>query len=84
MTLTSMSANGGHPRMGTPNYFVANNTADLVAALATITGQVRSCTFQLSGAPPDPTTVKVQADGSPSLQARPTAGATTRDDLRSS
>jgi len=63
MTLTSMSTNGGHPRTGTPNYFVANNTADLVAALGNITGQVRSCTFQLSGAPPDPTMVKVQADG---------------------
>jgi len=62
-TLTSMSANGGHPRMGTPNYFVANNTAELVTALQSITGQVRSCTFQLSGTPPDPLAVKVQADG---------------------
>jgi hypothetical protein len=63
MTLTSMSANGGHPRAGTPNYYLANNTDELVAALATITGQVRSCTFALSGAPPDPANVKVQADG---------------------
>lgn len=63
MTLTSMSANGGHPRTGTPNYYLANNTDELVAALATITGQVRSCTFALSGAPPDPLAVKVQADG---------------------
>jgi len=62
MTLTSMSANGGHPRPGSPNYYLANNTDELVAALATITGQVRSCTFQLSGAPPDPLNVKVQAD----------------------
>jgi hypothetical protein len=63
MTLTSMSANGGHPRAGTPNYYLANNTDELVAALGTITGQVRSCTFALSGAPPDPANVKVQADG---------------------
>lgn len=63
MTLTSMSANGGHPRAGTPNYYLANNTDELVTALGTITGQVRSCTFALSGAPPDPLNVKVQADG---------------------
>ena len=63
MTLTSMSTNGGHPRAGTPNYYLANNTDELVAALATITGQVRSCTFALSGMPPDPLAVKVQADG---------------------
>jgi len=62
-TLTSMSMNGGHPRMGTPNYYVANNTAELVTALGSIGNLVRSCTFALSGAPPDPLAVKVQADG---------------------
>jgi hypothetical protein len=62
-TLTSMSMNGGHARTGTPNYYVANDTAGLVAALSSIGTQVRSCTFALSGVPPDPLAVKVQGDG---------------------
>ncbi len=62
-TLTSMSTNGGHPRTGTPNYYPAANTDELVTALASIGNLVRSCTFALSSAPPDPLAVKVQADG---------------------
>lgn len=63
MTLTQMSTAGMHPRAGTPNYYVVNNTAELVAALSTIGTQVASCTFNLSSAPPDANNVLVLADG---------------------
>ena len=62
-TLTGMSAMGGHARAGSPNYYLANNTADLVAALSTIGTQVTSCTFTLDAVPPVPNNVKVTADG---------------------
>ena len=62
-TLTNMSTAGMHPRTGTPNYYVVNNTAELVAALGNIGTQVASCTFSLSSAPPDPSNVVVLADG---------------------
>lgn len=62
-TLTQMSAAGMHPRPGTPNYYVVNNTAELVAALGSIGAQVGSCTFNLTSAPPDSNNVVVLADG---------------------
>ena len=62
-TLTQMSSAGMHPRPGTPNYYVVNNTAELVAALGSIGAQVGSCTFNLTSAPPDPSNVVVVADG---------------------
>jgi hypothetical protein len=62
-TLTQMSAAGMHARVGTPNYYVVNNTAELVAALGKIGTQVGSCTFNLASAPPDPSNVVVLADG---------------------
>ena len=61
-TLTSMSTAGMHPRTGTPNYYVVNNTAELVTALESIGTQVSSCTFTLDSVPPDPTNIKVLAD----------------------
>ncbi len=63
MTLTQMSDAGLHARAGTPNYYVVNNTAELVTALGSIGTQVASCTFTLTSAPPDPTNVVVLADG---------------------
>jgi hypothetical protein len=63
MTLSSMAMNGGHPRMGTPPYYPAANTDELVTVLGSIGTLARSCTFGLSGTPPDPLAVKVQADG---------------------
>jgi len=62
-TLTQMSTAGMHARPGTPNYYVVNNTAELVAALGNIGTQVASCTFNLATAPPDPNNVLVLADG---------------------
>jgi hypothetical protein len=52
-----------HARAGTPNYYVVNNTAELVAALANISTQVASCTFELTTPPPDASNVLVLADG---------------------
>ncbi len=62
-TLTMMAQAGGRPTAAAPFYYQVNSGADLVAALSTISGSVRSCTFQLGSKPPDPTNVKVQADG---------------------
>lgn len=62
-TLTAMSTAGMHPRAGTPNYYLANNTAELVAALDSITSQVNSCTFSLDAIPPAPANVTVTGDG---------------------
>ncbi|HET6146655.1 MAG TPA: vWA domain-containing protein [Polyangia bacterium] len=62
-TLTSMSTNGLHPRAGTPNYYVVNNTAELVTALNAIGTQVASCTFTLDTPPPNPANVRVEGDG---------------------
>jgi von Willebrand factor type A domain-containing protein len=62
-TLTQMSTAGMHPRVGTPNYYLVNNTAELVAALGKIGTQVGSCTFNLASPPPDPNNVVVLADG---------------------
>jgi hypothetical protein len=62
-TLSMMSTNGMHPRPGTPNYYVVNNTAELVTALTSIGTQVTSCTFTLDRAPPNPLNVRVEGDG---------------------
>jgi hypothetical protein len=64
-TLTQMSTAGMHPRPGTPNYYVVNNTAELVTALGSIGGLVASCTFALTSQPPDVNNVVVVADGNP-------------------
>jgi len=62
-TLTGMSTAGLHPRPGTPNYYVVNNTAELVTALGNIGTLVASCTFILATPPPDANNVVVVADG---------------------
>jgi von Willebrand factor type A domain len=62
-TLSAMSTAGMHPRPGTPNYYVTNNTPELVAALDSIASQVNSCTFSLDAVPPVPANVTVTGDG---------------------
>jgi hypothetical protein len=62
-TLSMMSTNGGHPRTGTPNYYVVNNTQELVDALNAIGTQISSCTYTFNMPPPDPANVKVKGDG---------------------
>jgi len=61
-TLTSMAMAGGKARAATPPYYPVAVSADLVAALAAIGGQVVSCTFAIPP-PPDPGNVAVDADG---------------------
>jgi hypothetical protein len=63
MTLTQMSTAGGHPRAGTPNYYVVNNTQELETALEAIGAQISTCTFSFTMPPPDPNNVAVKGDG---------------------
>jgi hypothetical protein len=65
MTLNSMATAGGKPQAADAMgriYFPADNQAQLEAALATISGQIKSCTFQLGAVPPDPTNIAVLGD----------------------
>lgn len=61
-TLSAMAQAGGKPRAGTPAYYPVTTSADLSAALATIGGQIVSCTLAIK-TPPDPTNIAVDADG---------------------
>jgi hypothetical protein len=49
--LTMMSAAGGRPRAGTPNYYSASSAAELASALTMLVGMTNSCTFQIGPAP---------------------------------
>jgi hypothetical protein len=62
-TLTGLATAGGKPRMGTPNWYHVGSSADVVAALATIQGNVNSCVFNLAQVPPDPTNIAIRAGG---------------------
>jgi hypothetical protein len=57
-----MAQNGKEPRSGTPNYYAVGNSADLVMTINTIAGQIISCSFPLSMAPPHPDYVGVEAN----------------------
>ena len=61
-TLTMLAAAGGKPRAGTPNYYHASSSADVVAAIGMIQSQVSSCVFNLGKAPPDPTNIAIRGD----------------------
>jgi hypothetical protein len=61
MTLDQLATNGGRAQATAPLYYPASNTADLVAVLTKIGGQITSCTFSLGKAPPDPTNIAVYA-----------------------
>ena len=61
MTLDALAVNGGRPQATEPKYYPAASTADLVAILKTIGGQITSCTFSLGKAPPDPANIAVYA-----------------------
>ncbi len=60
-TLTSMAMAGGMPNTvaGQSAYYQVNSTTDLVNALNTITGQLVSCSYPLSMAPPNPDYVEI-------------------------
>ena len=62
-TLSALSTAGLHPRPGMPNYYLTNNTTDLVGALDSIASQINSCTFSFDAVPPVPDSVTVTGDG---------------------
>ena len=61
MTLDQLATNGGRAQATEPLYYPVSNTADLVAVLTKIGGQITSCSFSLGKAPPDPTNIAVYA-----------------------
>jgi hypothetical protein len=61
-TLDMMAVAGGRPQPGTPKYYPVSSTADLVAVLTKIGGQITTCSFGLGKAPPDPTNIGVYAN----------------------
>jgi len=62
-TLGAMAVAGLEPRAVDPKYYPVASRADLVAALGLITGQVTSCFFPLSQAPPASSDVTVRVNG---------------------
>ncbi|MDX2019758.1 MAG: vWA domain-containing protein [Deltaproteobacteria bacterium] len=62
-TLNAMAVAGAEPRAGDTKFFSVTSEAELSAALEAIAGQVGSCTFSLSKAPPSPDDVAVDIDG---------------------
>jgi hypothetical protein len=60
-TLTAMANGGGMPNMtaGQKAYYQVNTTSDLVTALGNIAGQLVSCSYPLSMAPPNPDYVEI-------------------------
>lgn len=62
-TLNEMAIKGGHARGDATKYYPVASRDELVSALETITGQIASCTFPLSPAPPVPDNVAVEIDG---------------------
>jgi len=68
-TLNNLAVAGLEPRADpTTRFYLASSQADLVTALATITGQISSCTFPLNPVPPDPTNIAVKVSGSKAPQ----------------
>lgn len=65
-TLDAMAVAGGRARAAeSPKYFPAEDGADFVKAMRTISGQVASCVFAMKSAPPVPDNVLVEfSDGS--------------------
>jgi len=63
--LNDMAAAGKMPRANSDSkkFYLASNKDELVKALTLITGQVSSCTFELTSAPPDPDNVAVHVNG---------------------
>jgi hypothetical protein len=51
-TLDMMADAGKAPRMGMPRYYPMNTRQDLIATLNMIAGQISTCVFPLSKAPP--------------------------------
>lgn len=63
--LNDMAVAGKMPRTGpdSTKFYLASTKDELVSALQLITGQVSSCTFELTHIPPDPANVAVHVNG---------------------
>ena len=65
--LNDMAVAGGMPRADAnplaTKYYLASTKDELVTSLQTITGQVASCTFDLTAKPPDPYNIAVHVNG---------------------
>jgi hypothetical protein len=63
-TLNQMAVAGGVPRSDpTTRFYPVANRADLTRTLGDIAGQITTCVFNLTRAPPAPDSVKVTIDG---------------------
>lgn len=60
--LNELAMRGLEPQAGAVQYYPAANRDELVAALQTVAGRVMNCTFPLTGDPPAPDFVAVNAD----------------------
>lgn len=87
--LNDMAVAGGMPRADSnplaTKYYLASTKDELVTALDTITGQVASCTFDLTAPPPDPTNIAVHVGGGRAPQDTTKANGwdyTTPDDMQ--
>jgi hypothetical protein len=64
-TLDKMAVAGGQALSTSPRYYSVNTSDELVTAMSSISGQIATCTFTMTAAPPDPGNVVVQfSDGS--------------------
>ena len=61
--LAAMATAGGTATPNPPSYYQADSPTSLDAAFSAIAGDVLSCTYVLSSAPPDPTQLYVYFDG---------------------
>jgi hypothetical protein len=62
-TLNEMAMKGGRARAADPFYYSVQTSAELVATLGMITGQIASCVFPLQMEAPSPNNVAVDVDG---------------------
>jgi hypothetical protein len=64
--LNDMAVAGGMPRADSnplaTKFYLASTKDELVTSLKTITGQVASCTFDLTAVPPDPSNIAVHVN----------------------
>jgi hypothetical protein len=64
-TLTWSAEAGGRARRGTPNYYRANSTAELAAAMLAISAAVGDCSYDLGSEPSPGAVLVVEFDGTP-------------------
>jgi len=61
--LDDMAVAGGRPRATSPKHYNVQTSADLAAALGTISSSIAQCTYLTPSAPTDPNAISVEIDG---------------------